>query len=660
MSLPAPNLDDRRFQDIVDEAKRRIAASCPEWTDHNVSDPGVTLVELFAWMTEMILYRMNRVPDRNYIKFLDLLGFQLQEAQPARTDVTFYLSSPQANAVEIPKGTEVATIRTEAQPSIIFSTEESLEVRPPGFASLITRSFADKEQKKARHRSHQLKQLGASGFQFNAFGDPPLIGDALYFGFKNDLSQHVLGIALECDPAVAMGIDTTDPPWQWEGWHGGEGDDRWQPIAVEQDETGGFNQSGRILLRLPALAEREFQNRDGYWIRCRVVEPEVEGTNYEQTPRIQNVEVSSWGGSVRAMHASVIREEVLGRADGSPGQVFQLEHAPLLRRQAEETLQVLATGSEQWQPWQEVDNYSDSAAEDRHFTCDSRTGEIRFAPALRLPDGSVHSYGAIPPRGAELRFNRYRHGGGVEGNVQTHALSVLKSSIPYVDRVTNHQHASGGLDPETIEHAQMRAPSWLRSRGRAVTPADYEALAAMAHARVHRAHCVQPEASGNGSSQVYIMLVPKVRRPAGYIEPGDLSLDDELEQAVGKYLDEHRLLTVRLDVREPEYVWVSVDARLTTAEEADPARVRRDVERALYRYLNPVVGGSDGEGWPFGRDLFPSDIYAHLQGIRGLQYLESVELYHAPPGGERKATSGEISVPGHGLIASAAHRVRVR
>src|SRR2546430_2442631 len=62
MSLPAPNLDDRRFQDIVDEAKRRITRYCPEWTDHNVSDPGVALIELFAWMTEMILYRVNQVP----------------------------------------------------------------------------------------------------------------------------------------------------------------------------------------------------------------------------------------------------------------------------------------------------------------------------------------------------------------------------------------------------------------------------------------------------------------------------------------------------------------------------------------------------------------------------------------------------------------------
>ena len=74
MALPAPNLDDRRFQDLVDDAKRLVQQRCPEWTDHNVSDPGVTLIEPFAWMTDQLLYRLNRVPDRHYVKFLELLG----------------------------------------------------------------------------------------------------------------------------------------------------------------------------------------------------------------------------------------------------------------------------------------------------------------------------------------------------------------------------------------------------------------------------------------------------------------------------------------------------------------------------------------------------------------------------------------------------------
>ena len=113
MSLVAPKLDDRQFQDIVDEAKRRIPHYCGEWTDHNVSDPGVTFIELFAWMTDMILYRMNQVPDRLYIKFMETLGIQLRAPIAARVPVTFWLSAPQSMAVTIPEGTEVSSIQTE-------------------------------------------------------------------------------------------------------------------------------------------------------------------------------------------------------------------------------------------------------------------------------------------------------------------------------------------------------------------------------------------------------------------------------------------------------------------------------------------------------------------------------------------------------------------
>src|SRR5918997_753611 len=114
--LPAPNLDDRKFQDLVDDAKRLVQQHCPEWTDHNVSDPGVTLIEVFAWMTDQLLYRLNRVPERNYIKFLELIGVRLFPPNAARAPVTFWLSAPQPETVTIQTGTEVATVRTGTEP----------------------------------------------------------------------------------------------------------------------------------------------------------------------------------------------------------------------------------------------------------------------------------------------------------------------------------------------------------------------------------------------------------------------------------------------------------------------------------------------------------------------------------------------------------------
>ena len=137
MVLPVPNLDDRTFQDIVNEARRRIPLYCPEWTDHNLSDPGITLIELFAWMTEMIIYRMNKVPDKNYVKFLELIGVELAPAASASTEVSFLLSASQPIAVTIPQGTEVSTVRTETEDAIEFTTLEDIRVEPADLQYLL-------------------------------------------------------------------------------------------------------------------------------------------------------------------------------------------------------------------------------------------------------------------------------------------------------------------------------------------------------------------------------------------------------------------------------------------------------------------------------------------------------------------------------------------
>ena len=130
MALPAPNLDDRTFQDIVDEAKRLIPRYTPEWTNHNLSDPGVALIELFAWMSEMVLYRVNQVPDRLYVHFLNLVGIDPFPPSVARADVTFWLSAAQDAVVTVPEGTQITTARdTMAERAIVFTTVDRLDIR---------------------------------------------------------------------------------------------------------------------------------------------------------------------------------------------------------------------------------------------------------------------------------------------------------------------------------------------------------------------------------------------------------------------------------------------------------------------------------------------------------------------------------------------------
>src|SRR3954453_4675015 len=146
MSLPAPNLDDRRFQDLVDDAKRMVQARCPEWTDHNVSDPGITLIETFAFMTDQILYRLNRVPDRLYIKFLELIGVKLLPPTPARAPVTFWLSTPATELITIPTGTRTGTVRTDIAEPVIFESLEDLDIVPCALDDLITQASGSEDR----------------------------------------------------------------------------------------------------------------------------------------------------------------------------------------------------------------------------------------------------------------------------------------------------------------------------------------------------------------------------------------------------------------------------------------------------------------------------------------------------------------------------------
>src|SRR6266480_2300961 len=107
MPLTLPNLDDRRYQDLRDEALARIPVYTPEWTNFNKSDPGVTLIELFAFLTENLLYRSNQIPERNRRKFLQLLGVPLQPASAAVGLVSFNNDRGPLQTITLNSGLEV-------------------------------------------------------------------------------------------------------------------------------------------------------------------------------------------------------------------------------------------------------------------------------------------------------------------------------------------------------------------------------------------------------------------------------------------------------------------------------------------------------------------------------------------------------------------------
>lgn len=124
MPITIPNLDDRRYQDLLDEALARIPVHNPEWTNFNKSDPGVTLVEVFAFLTENLLYRCNQIPERNRLKFLSLLGVPLQAASSARGLVQFTNERGPRETVTLGAGREVRAGQ------VPFYTDLGLDVLP--------------------------------------------------------------------------------------------------------------------------------------------------------------------------------------------------------------------------------------------------------------------------------------------------------------------------------------------------------------------------------------------------------------------------------------------------------------------------------------------------------------------------------------------------
>ena len=392
------------------------------------------------------------------------------------------------------------------------------------------------------------------------------------------------------------------------------------------------------------------------------------------------------GITVPVTHALPVGPTTLGISNGQPAQKFSLQHVNILKPEGSNEVVQVSTEDGDWETWQFVRDFGDSTPNDKHCTLDPITGEIEFGPAIRQRDGTEPQFGAIPPRGRTIRMLHYRIGGGVRGNVAEGRVKVLKTTLPYVASVVNRDPITGGLEAQGLDDAKLRGPALLRTRYRAVTAEDYEYLAQQVEG-VGRVRCLQPrpddrEAPAPGT--VTLLVIPSMPPLAGaeldrHINQHEAITQEERRRAIEMeledglklppatqvrlrdFLDERRLLTTRIEVHEPNYVWVTVQTRIRTLPKAEPERVRRDVSIALYRFLHPYFGGPDGTGWQFGAPLTIDKVYALIQSVPGVEYATELNLYPinmTDPNGQRLGKPQQvIPVPANSVIVSYYHNV---
>jgi predicted phage baseplate assembly protein len=643
-----PQIDDRRYDDIVSEIRTRIARYAPEWrpgesawTDVNDNDPGVTFAQVFAWQAEMLLYRLNKVPVLNYIKFLELLGIELRAAEPARAEVTFPIKDTHPDpTVIVPSRTQLSADPKDGGPPLMFETVRALVAWRARLDAVLASDGSNYTDVTAANTN------ATDGFQ--PFGPQARAGAELAFGFvdaaplptgeldlsvivkRDALSTQYLGCATPAYPSAKLA---------WEYWDG----TRWQCLDLLKDETLAFTRSGHVVLRLPAAGISAKTKLTGdpkeparIWLRARIAV-----SQYERAPELLAVRANT----VAVEQAETIRDEVLGGSDGTRHQRFQLGNKPVVKDSL--TLEIQQS-DEGYDTWSEVEDFFGSGPHDLVYVLDRGTGSILTGDGV---NGDIPvAYVANPA--ANVVAREYRTGGGKRGNVGAGVIDTLVTPVIGVDdnAIGNLQAAYDGREEETVDEAKTRAPRTIRSRERALTAEDFEYLAGQA-GNVRRAkalpmfHPQFPTTQVPGT--VSVIVVPDADDPAPLPSEG-------LLRTVCAYLDQRRLLTTELYVMKPTYQQVSIRTEIVVTDEADLAEVSKEIVTKLLDYFHPLRGGENKDGWPFGGTIYYSRVYQRVFGVEGVASITSLTI---TIDGDEKPACTDVPIAPHALVFSTEHTV---
>jgi predicted phage baseplate assembly protein len=670
-----PNLDDRTWQDLVDELRALIPRYAPAWTDHNPSDIGVSLIELFAWLAEGVIYRLNRTPEKNYLAFLNLLGITRNPATPAYTYLTFTAGT---DAVVVPAGTQAQTPAKEGELPVVFETDEDVTVLPTSLKSAVLIGPYPAGASSSQYANASASLVGPPAAKY-LLTLPPNQTVQLCLGFDQATAAEILlGMRLYLPASDAAQISVT-----WVYSQGTTQPLSWPTVAGAADATDALRHDGSARLNLPgdwagqrpmappsdpstpawttvtAGDPSQAMTDARFWLGMRVA-------NTSTTPLAIGFDRILFNSALAHTALTIRSPELLGESTGEAFQTFPLSNRPLFRRADIEApyrdlvVQVGQVDPPAWQTWTLVDDLS--AGPGQVYRVDPVVGEISFG---NYDEQSRQGHGSIPPAGSRIRALSYRYvAAGAGGNVapgQVTAIgTTLAGTLP--DGITNVTNLGAGLDgsdEEPIEDTLRRAPEELKIRDRAVTADDYEFLAREATNDVHISRCLTPRLQASGGpgtppawskgdpwtfagivrapGTVNVIVVPDQGASVPQPEP-----TPKLLREVLGFLDQRRDLTAHLEVMGPRYLPIVVQVELVVWQQAidagaDQNAVRADTLRKIMAFLHPTRGGPVGDGWQVGQPVFNSDLFRAIMPAEDTGYISSLQIrpdiptYHFPP-----------------------------
>src|SRR5437763_3777868 len=258
--IPPPKLDDRSFHDIVEEAISMIPRYSPEWTNHNPSDPGITLIELAAWMTDLLIYRLNQVPEKNYVAFLNLLGINLRAPRAARALIRFPLVEGTVKQ-RVPRGTQISTPQATEEHTVTFETHRDAVV----CAARPDRCFSSFNNNYSENSRYIDPMPGSFGAPFEVFAGAQRIDRFIYLSdprFANTGDASLLRIFLGTPERGGRDLARL---LEWEHWDG----TRWKELEPAQNDVD----RGEVAFLGPLRFEPTAVNHiEGLWVRGRLAE----------------------------------------------------------------------------------------------------------------------------------------------------------------------------------------------------------------------------------------------------------------------------------------------------------------------------------------------------------------------------------------------------